>query len=107
MDADQQGSIVSSSASFAQHVLPSGFQKIRYYGWMSPNNKLKLAKVRWLVWLHRGWTFWLGSAMFQPKVSKLAIPTCCECGGELEVIAITGSTGVPLWKKQIPVRGPP
>ena len=36
-----------------QHILPRGFQKIRYYGWMSPNCKLQLADVRWLVWLWR------------------------------------------------------
>ena len=27
---------------FAQHTLPSGFQKIRYYGWMSPNSKVNV-----------------------------------------------------------------
>ena len=26
--------------AFAQHILPPGFQKVRYYGFMSPNNKL-------------------------------------------------------------------
>ena len=32
--------------SFVQHILPRGFQKVRYYGWMSPNCKLQLADVR-------------------------------------------------------------
>ena len=33
------------------NILPSGFQKIRYYGFMSPNCKLQLEDARWLVWL--------------------------------------------------------
>jgi len=94
-------------ASFAQHILPSGFQKIRYYGWMSPNHKLKLAEVRWLVWLWRGWTFWLGSAMLQPKVTKPPAPTCSDCGGELELLAITNETGKLIWQRQLQARGPP
>lgn len=45
--------------SFAQHILPSGFQKIRYYGFMSPNCKLQLANIRWLVWLFHASKYWL------------------------------------------------
>ena len=44
---------------FCQHILPSGFQKVRYYGFISPNCKLKLEKVRWLAWLWKGWTYCL------------------------------------------------
>ena len=35
--------------AFAQHILPPGFQKVRYYGFMSPSSKLQLATARWLV----------------------------------------------------------
>jgi len=94
-------------ASFAQHILPSGFQKIRYYGWMSPNCKLQLANVRWLVWLYRGWTYWLGSAMSQSKTEKPKPPGCRHCRGEMELLAITNEVG-PIWcRPQITVRGPP
>ncbi|KAA1256866.1 putative transposase [Rubripirellula obstinata] len=34
---------------FAQHVLPSRLQKIRYYGWMSPNSGISPEEVRWLL----------------------------------------------------------
>jgi hypothetical protein len=34
---------------FLQHVLPVGFMKIRYYGFMSPNSALSIADVRELV----------------------------------------------------------
>lgn len=40
--------------SFSQHVLPAGFMKIRHYGWMSANSKVKIDEVKWLVWLHLG-----------------------------------------------------
>ena len=34
---------------FLQHVLPSGFMKIRHYGLMSPNSKIPLDHLRELV----------------------------------------------------------
>jgi hypothetical protein len=97
--------------SFCQHILPSGFQKVRYYGFMSSNCKLQLERVRWLVWLWKGWTYWLGSGMFQPKVIKPSGPTCRDCGGELELIAITNERGGLVWRKPLAdhllTRGPP
>ena len=56
--------------SFAQHILSSGFKKIRYYGFMSPNCKLQLADARWLVWLWLGWTFCLNSVFVTPPVPE-------------------------------------
>lgn len=82
--------------SFVQHILPRGFQKIRYYGLMSPNCKLQLADVRWLVWLWRGWTYWLGSAMFQSEPRQRPVPQCQRCGGELELMLITNPIGATI-----------
>lgn len=104
--------------SFVQHILPRGFQKVRYYGWMSPNCKLQLADVRWLVWLWRGWTYWLGSAMFQPEPRKRPVPQCNRCGGVLELMFITDQLGRTIWLRRsssslashvssLPARGPP
>ena len=92
--------------AFAQHILPSGLQKIRHYGFMSANSRLQLEDVRWLVWLWKGWTYWLGSAMFQPVIKK-PIPTCSECGGELELLFITNEQQRVIWKRSAPKRGPP
>lgn len=39
---------------FAQHILPPRFRKVRDYGLLSPNCKLRLADARWLTWLWRG-----------------------------------------------------
>ena len=75
---------------FAQHTLPRGFQKIRHYGWMSPNSKVRLDEVKWLVWLFLGWTYWLASGHApQPPVSAPPTLRCAECGGAMRVVAIT------------------
>ena len=75
---------------FLQHTLPSGFQKIRYYGWMSANSKISMEEVRWLVWLFLGWTFWLASGHKpQDKPSQKTQVRCAQCGSTMRVIAIT------------------
>lgn len=74
---------------FAQHVLPSGFQKIRHYGWMSSNSRIKLDEVKWLVWLSLGWTFWLASGHAPQQEPLTTALLCAECGGELQVIEVT------------------
>ena len=97
-----------SFSSFAQHILPPGFQKIRYYGFMSPNCKLQLADVRWLLWLWRGWTFWLGSAMVQePRrrhYSSLEVFPLRRRSGVGGLDRLRGPLAVasPVWQ-----RGPP
>jgi hypothetical protein len=100
-------------SSFVQHILPSGFQKIRYYGFMSPNCKLQLERVRWLVWLHRGWTYWLVwtygvcSGLWQPKQQKRKRPVCPDCGGELELESITDRFNRQIYHRQRSARAPP
>jgi hypothetical protein len=37
---------------FLQHVLPSGFMKVRYYGFLHTNSTLKIAKVQGLIELY-------------------------------------------------------
>ena len=92
--------------SFCHHILPSGFQKVRYYGFMSPNCKLQLETVRWLVWLWRGWTYWLNPIPPQPLTSRPILPTC-DCGGELELLEITNHRGILVYQSSVSSRGPP
>jgi hypothetical protein len=75
---------------FVQHTLPPGFQKIRHYGWMSSNSKVRLDEVKWLVWLFLGWTFWLASG-HAPQEKPPPKPTvrCAACGGEMRIVGIT------------------
>lgn len=75
---------------FLQHSLPRGFQKIRYYGWMSPNSRIHLDAVKWLVWLFLGWTFWLGSAHApQEEPEPPSVLRCAECGGSMRIVEVT------------------
>ncbi len=64
---------------FLQHVLPSGFQKVRHYGFASPNAKLSLEAVRWLITLHAGLHFQL-SPLPTPPANLTPPLHCPECG---------------------------
>ena len=85
---------------FVQHILPPRFQKIRYYGWMSPNSRIDLDEVRWLLWLHRGWVFWLRAG--KSAASSTTKPRCNQCGGELTATLITDHHGRVLYTHSLP-----
>jgi len=74
--------------AFAQHILPKGFQKIRYYGWMSPNSRVSWEEVKLLLWLYLGWTYWLASGHAPQEKPRSAQPHCSHCGGRLRVVEI-------------------
>ena len=84
---------------FLQHVLPSNFHRVRYYGFLSPNSKLSLGWVRMLVWFYRGWCNWLAMQDVE-EVPKRPV-LCRECGGELRLAAITSGSGAVLWPKAL------
>ena len=74
---------------FAQHILPRGFQKVRYYGWMNARSKITLDEVQWLVWLYLGGTFWLASGHAPPKEQAVRPKVrCAECGGEMRIVDV-------------------
>ena len=88
---------------FLQHALPKGFQKVRYYGWMASNSQTTRDRVKWLVWLFLGWTFWLGSGVApQPDRFVSKRPPCEHCGGQLHLIAITDGNGRVLVSRDLP-----
>lgn len=64
---------------FLQHVLPSGFMKVRYYGFLSPSCAVPLEKIRCLIEL--AWGF----RIVTPEVDiQLPAPMACPlCGGIL------------------------
>ena len=73
---------------FVQHVLPPGFHKVRYYGWMNSSSRIDLDEVRWLVCAALGLFFllWLGRQVEPPKVP----PLCCRrCGASMTIVRIT------------------
>lgn len=67
---------------FLQHVLPSGFPKVRHYGFLSPATSVSLDLVRWLVALWAGLTYVLRSARDEAAPPPGG-PTCPACGGRL------------------------
>lgn len=73
-----------------QNTLPSGFQKIRYYGWMSSNSKFSLDEVKSLIWLFLGWTYWLASG-HAPQPEPILKPRvrCIQCGNVMRVVDVT------------------
>lgn len=72
---------------FLQHVLPSGFQKVRHYGFLGAHAPLSIEAVRWLVTLNNGAQFVLLAATpADPPVRPSR--RCAECGGQLRVVAI-------------------
>ena len=64
---------------FLQHVLPTGFMKVRYYGFLSPTAKLPLEEVQSRVELAYG--FAVTAPEPPPAPPKTFVCTCC--GGAL------------------------
>jgi Putative transposase/Transposase zinc-binding domain len=79
---------------FLQHVLPAGFQKVRHYGFLSPNSGTTIEAVRWLVTLYNGAIFSL--VVDRPQVSAAqAPPRCPTCGGVMSLLGFVA--GPPLF----------
>jgi len=72
---------------FLQHVLPSGFQKVRHHGFLGAHAPLSIEAVRWLVTLKNGEQFRL---LVKTAADTPVLPArrCGKCGGQLRVIAI-------------------
>jgi len=70
---------------FLQHVLPSGFPKVRHYGFLSPNSRQSIEAVRWLVTLHYCLAYRLLANAPQETVTEPRI-RCAKCGGPMRVL---------------------
>jgi hypothetical protein len=70
---------------FLQHVLPAGFQKVRHYGFLSPNSRIALEAVRWLVTVLTGAIFVLVAKGTEGSTTPLA-PRCPVCGGPMTLL---------------------
>jgi hypothetical protein len=64
---------------FLQHVLPRGFMKVRYYGFLSPSSAVPLEEVKARIELAHGF------ALPAPETTIEAAATlrCRHCGGVL------------------------
>ncbi len=67
---------------FLQHVLPRGFMKVRYYGFVSPSFSMSLDELKTRVELAQG--FALRDSEIDLEPSAAPAPRCCpHCGGRL------------------------
>ena len=64
---------------YLQHVLPTGFMKIRYFGFLNPNCVVSLKKISALIQLAFGFLIKVPETKIKPEKP----PTCSHCGGNL------------------------
>jgi len=62
---------------FLQHVLPTGFMKVRYYGFLNPASNVPLDEVRARIELAYGFDVKEQTSELEP----LPAMTCRQCGG--------------------------
>jgi hypothetical protein len=75
---------------FVQHVLPTGFMKVRYFGFMNPNCKIGLDTIGALIQLSYGF----GLPEIETEDAEPWRPAVCpHCGGPLKLRAIVLSNG--------------
>jgi predicted Zn-ribbon and HTH transcriptional regulator len=86
---------------FLQHSLPRNFQRLRYYGFASPNSKLKFAWVYMLVCFYLGWCYWLAKQAEPEPIVKPPV-RCPKCRGEMQLTAITDGSGRILCSHPLP-----
>ncbi len=67
---------------FLQHVLPTGFMKVRYYGFLHPCSSVPLNKIRTLIQIAYGFEIACRKASFAPHTP----PICPHCGGKLKYL---------------------
>lgn len=67
---------------FLQHVLPTGFTKIRYYGFMNTSCTVTLERIGSLIELACGLDLAISESEVEPRRPML----CPKCGGTLKLI---------------------
>ena len=78
---------------FLQHVLPTGFMKIRYYGFFNPNCAVSLDRIRGLIELSYGFAVDLPLPDIEPRRPN----TCPSCGGLLKLRSVPPSLKILRW----------
>ena len=81
---------------FLQHVLPRGLQKVRHYGFLSPNSHKSIEAVCWLVALYYGLVFWLLAKVPHERHAEPRI-RCAECAGPMRVLAFLPRAKLPYF----------
>ena len=80
---------------FLQHVLPPGLQKVRHYGFLSPQSAITLEELRALVAVENAAA--RDAIATAPRVldaspitppNAITEPTCSHCGHRLRVVEV-------------------
>jgi Putative transposase len=86
---------------FLTHVLPSGFMKVRYYGFLCPTAKVSLDEVKTMVQLAHGFAVSTPDAELPPWPQ----PACQVCGGCLRYLKSLRAHAAPLPPVSVPACG--
>jgi hypothetical protein len=78
---------------FLQHVLPTGFMKVRYYGFMNPNCGVSLDHISTLIELAYGFKVALPKSNLEPWQPI----TCPTCGGTLKLRSLLLPSRILAW----------
>ena len=78
---------------FLQHVLPTGFMKVRYYGFMNPNCARSLDHICSLIETTSGFDLAVPKAALKPRQTI----TCPSCGGPLKLRFLLSPAQILLW----------
>lgn len=79
---------------FLQHVLPSGFVKVRYYGLLAPTNRRLLERARLLVARHPSATSLPAAPPTKPAPGKTP-RLCPTCQGPMSLIGLLARPRAP------------
>lgn len=77
---------------FLQHVLPTGFMKVRYYGFLHPSCSVSLERIAALIQL----AFDFEITMPETEIEPLRPITCSVCGGSLLFLSLILPFEAPL-----------
>jgi hypothetical protein len=72
---------------FLQHVLPSGFMKVRHYGFLSPTSKRPIAEVRRLV-EDFNFSLTLTTVALAAATAPPLRVTCPTCGAAMRLVCV-------------------
>lgn len=78
---------------FLQHVLPTGFMKVRYYGFMNPNCRVSLDHISTLIEMTYGFNGVLPNTELEPWQPI----TCPNCGGTLRLRSLLLPSRILAW----------
>ena len=78
---------------FLQHVLPTGFMKVRYYGFMNPGCAVSLDHISSLIQLSYGFNVSLPHTDIEPWPPI----ACPACGGTLRLRSLWLPTSIVVW----------